>query len=226
MRFWFRKGGVFCFLISSFPSIVPARGECPEPRFYTSIHYPIHYPLSFRPFPHISTAVSNPSIPAQLLQIPRLPAASFESAPPVRMTYSVHSQTSRHCANTLLPFFMFRPTTPSASSPSRSCNPHSSPLSLHSAPGARCDLVEAAKFPPFILATRHTFALSHEGPLAPASLSSFPATLTVDLQLTENPATLSPAAATLTCRVTRNSCVCHSYKKLPGSHLSSQRSLR
>src|SRR6476646_10592749 len=121
---------------------------------------------------------------------------------------------------------MFRLTTPSASSPSRSCNPRSSPLSVHSAPGARSDLVEAAKFLPFILATRHSFTLSPEGPLAATSLSPFPATLKVDLQFTENPAALSPAAATLTCRVTRNSCVCHSYKKLPGSHLSSQRSLR
>ncbi len=121
---------------------------------------------------------------------------------------------------------MFRTTTPSASSTSRSCNPHSSPLSVHSAPAACSDLVEAAKFLPFFLATRHSFTLSPEGPLAPASLSPFPATLTDDLQLTGNPAALSPATATLTSQVTRNSCVCHSYKKHLGSHLSSQRSFR
>src|SRR6476646_155622 len=108
---------------------------------------------------------------------------------------------------------MFRLTTPSASSPSRSCNPRSSPLSVHSAPGARSDLVEAAKFLPFILATRHSFTLSPEGPLAATSLSPFPVTLKVDLQLTENPATLSPAAATLTRHVHHNLFVCHSYKK-------------
>ena len=121
---------------------------------------------------------------------------------------------------------MFRPTTLSPSSPSRSWNPHSSPLSLHPAPDAHSDLVEAAKFLPFILPTRPSFTLSPEEPLAPASLSPFPATLTDDLQLTENPATLNPFLATLTRRVTRNSCVCRSYKKHPGSHLSSQRSFR
>ena len=47
-------------------------------------------------------------------------------------------------------------------------------------------------------------------------LSPFPATLANDLQLTENPATLSPAIATLTSPVTHNSFVCHSCKKHPG----------
>ena len=110
---------------------------------------------------------------------------------------------------------MFRPTTLPASSPSRSCNPYSSPLSVHSAPGARSDRVEAAKFLPFILATRHSITLSPQGSLAPASLSPFPAALTDDLQPTENPATLNPLLATLTRRVTRNSCVCRFYKKHP-----------
>jgi hypothetical protein len=105
-----------------------------------------------------------------------------------------------------------RPTTVLTTSPSRSSHPHFSPLSLHSefsTPGARTDLVNAAKFLPLILATRHS-------PLATASLSPFPATLTGDLQLTENPATLSPFLATLTSHVTRNSFVCHSCKKHPG----------
>jgi hypothetical protein len=41
-------------------------------------------------------------------------------------------------------------------------------------------------------------------------------------QLTENPATLSTAFATLTSRVKNKSFACHSYKKRPGSHPPSQ----
>jgi hypothetical protein len=48
------------------------------------------------------------------------------------------------------------------------------------------------------------------------SLTPFPATLTSTLQITEKPASLSPAFATLTSRVKHKSCVCHSYKKHPG----------
>ena len=56
------------------------------------------------------------------------------------------------------------------------------------------------------------------------SLSSFRAILADHLQLTENPATLSPAFATLTRRVKLNPFVCHSYKKHRGwgLHPSSQ----
>jgi hypothetical protein len=50
----------------------------------------------------------------------------------------------------------------------------------------------------------------------PLCVSPFPATLTDDPQLTENPATLSPVPATLTSRVKHNPFVCHSYKKHPG----------
>src|SRR5579859_7427700 len=106
---------------------------------------------------------------------------------------------------------MFRSTTSSSSS-SRYFGPHLSPLSLHSGysvPGARTHLARAAKFLPFTRAACHS-------PRAAASLSPFLATLTADLQLTENPATLSPATATLTSRVTHNPCVCHSYEKHPG----------
>src|SRR5579864_6071248 len=42
------------------------------------------------------------------------------------------------------------------------------------------------------------------------------ATLTDHSQLNENPATLSPFAATVTSRVKHNFFVCHSYKKHPG----------
>jgi hypothetical protein len=48
------------------------------------------------------------------------------------------------------------------------------------------------------------------------SLTPFPATLTSALQITEKPASLSPAFATLTSRVKHKSRVCHSYKKHPG----------
>src|SRR5580658_137351 len=47
-------------------------------------------------------------------------------------------------------------------------------------------------------------------------LSPLPATLTDGLQLVENPATLSPFAATLTRHPTLNPFVCHSYRKRPG----------
>jgi hypothetical protein len=48
------------------------------------------------------------------------------------------------------------------------------------------------------------------------SLTPFPATLTSTLQITEKPASLSPAFATLASRLKHKSCVCHSYKKHPG----------
>ena len=47
-------------------------------------------------------------------------------------------------------------------------------------------------------------------------VSPFPAALTNKSQLTENPATLSLVAATLTRRVKHKSIVCHSYRKHPG----------
>ena len=53
-------------------------------------------------------------------------------------------------------------------------------------------------------------------PLAFAPVTPFFATDTVDPQLTENPATLSPVLATLTRRVKPYPFVCHSYKKHPG----------
>jgi len=50
----------------------------------------------------------------------------------------------------------------------------------------------------------------------PPSLSFLPATLTKNLQLTENKATLGLFRATLTSRVKHKSFVCHSYKKQGG----------
>ena len=62
--------------------------------------------------------------------------------------------------------------------------------------------------------------------LATAPLTPFPATLREKSQLIENPAALSRVVATLTRYVHHNPFVCHSYKKHPGSHLSSPRSFR
>ena len=48
------------------------------------------------------------------------------------------------------------------------------------------------------------------------SITLFPAALTSRPQITEKPAALTPAFATLTNRVKHKSCVCHSYKKHQG----------
>jgi hypothetical protein len=75
-------------------------------------------------------------------------------------------------------------------------------------PGARCQP----------LSNRHLSHPSSFPSILPilAPLTPFPATLTALPQLAENQATLSSFAATLTSRVSYNSCVCHSYKKTPG----------
>jgi len=62
--------------------------------------------------------------------------------------------------------------------------------------------------------------------LSTAPLTPFPATLSRESQLIENPAALSPVLATLTRHLHHNAFVCHSYKKHRGSHLSNQKSLR
>jgi hypothetical protein len=71
-------------------------------------------------------------------------------------------------------------------------------------------------------------AQPNQAPAPPLSL--FPATLTSNPQLIENPVVLSPLFATLTQHVTPKSFACHSYKKLPGvgclSSAESPRSLR
>ena len=51
---------------------------------------------------------------------------------------------------------------------------------------------------------------------ASSPVSPFAATLMRRPQITEKPATLTPAFAALTSRVRHNPCVCHSYKKHPG----------
>jgi hypothetical protein len=62
------------------------------------------------------------------------------------------------------------------------------------------------------LVTRHFFTDSQKC----SFLSPFPTTLTNSLQLVEKTTALSPAFATLTCFVTPNPFVCHSYKKQGG----------
>jgi hypothetical protein len=71
-----------------------------------------------------------------------------------------------------------------------------------------------------------TFRQGSHSSLATAPLTPFPATLRGKPQLTENPVALSRVVATLTRHVHHNLSVCHSYRKHPGSHLSSQRSFR
>src|SRR5579859_1212712 len=58
--------------------------------------------------------------------------------------------------------------------------------------------------------------------LATAPLTPFPATLSGESQLIENPAALSPVFATLTRPVHHNLFVCHSYKKHPGARIPSE----
>ena len=75
-------------------------------------------------------------------------------------------------------------------------------------PGAGCQPLADHLFP-------HPCSFRSNVP-APTLLTAFPATLAASLQPIENPATLSPFAATLTTRVNPNSFVCHSYKKHRG----------
>ena len=98
-------------------------------------------------------------------------------------------------------------------------SPNRSPA-LHSTHSNRChpERSEGSAFL-FLLASCH---LS----LATAPLTPFPATLRAKSQLIENPAALSSFAATLKSRIKHKSIVCRSYRKHPGSHLSSPRSFR
>jgi hypothetical protein len=74
LRVWFCKAGSFTFLsllLRFYPQLLSV--DC-EP----------HLTLTF---PHISTALTNPSFPTQLLLPARLPPLPFESAVLIRMTY-------------------------------------------------------------------------------------------------------------------------------------------
>jgi len=94
------------------------------------------------------------------------------------------------------------------------------PGSAHPSPSS------SGNFQIFQHSNRSTFRQGIRSSLATAPLTPFPATLTDRSQLTENPAALSRALATLTRHVHHNPFVCHSYKKHRGSHPSSQRSFR
>jgi hypothetical protein len=66
-------------------SVAQVRRLNPGPGVGLSAHCSlttIHYPPPLPTFPHISTPVPNPFLPAQLPQTPQLPPPSFESAPP------------------------------------------------------------------------------------------------------------------------------------------------
>jgi hypothetical protein len=70
-----------------------------------------------------------------------------------------------------------------------------------------------------VFTSPESHGLAFKARLSPSSdLPPHPgvASLAAILQLAENSATLSPAFATLTCRVRHKSFACHSYKKSPG----------
>src|SRR6476660_4510964 len=94
------------------------------------------------------------------------------------------------------------------------------PGSAHPSPSS------CGNFQTFQRSNLSTFRQGIHSSLATAPLTPFPATLSGESQLIENPAALSPVVATLARHVHHNPFVCHSYKKHRGSHLSSQRSFR
>ena len=94
------------------------------------------------------------------------------------------------------------------------------PGSAHPSPSS------SGNFQTFQHSNLSTFRQGIRSSLATAPLTPFPATLSGESQLIENPAALSPVVATLARHVHHNPFVCHSYKKHRGSHPSSQRSFR
>src|SRR5579859_5012862 len=113
---------------------------------------------------------------------------------------------------------MFRsPTTPSNFPSTDRCH-HSSLLRPYldkSAISTCTDRAGAANFRSLLLTTNHS-------PLATSPITPFPATLSGESQLIENPAALSPVVATLTPHLHLNPFVCHSYKKHPGARIPSE----
>src|SRR5579859_2209014 len=84
------------------------------------------------------------------------------------------------------------------------------PGSAHPSPSS------SGNFQTFQHSNLSTFRQEIRSSLATAPLTPFPATLSAESQLIENPATLSPVVATLTRHLHLNPFVCHSYKKHPG----------
>jgi len=97
--------------------------------------------------------------------------------------------------------FPLRPTRPCLALP---------PGSAHPSPSS------SGNFQTFQHSNLSTFRQGIRSSLATAPLTPFPATLSAESQLIENPATLSPVVATLTRHLHHNPFVCHSYKKHPG----------
>src|SRR5579859_2494932 len=84
------------------------------------------------------------------------------------------------------------------------------PGSAHPSPSS------CGNFQTFQHSNLSTFRQPIRSSLATAPLTPFPATLSGESQLIENPAALSPVLATLTRHLHLNPFVCHSYKKHPG----------
>src|SRR5579859_6273556 len=103
--------------------------------------------------------------------------------------------------------FPLRQTRPCLALPPGSAHPSSS---------------SSGNFQTFQHSNLSTFRQGVHSSLATAPLTPFPATLTGESQLIENPAALSPVLATLTRHVHHNPFVCHSYKKHPGARIPSE----
>jgi hypothetical protein len=154
-------------------------------------------------------------------------------------------------ANLMLKSFMFASQPNSASNRPRRlhplhstpCHPGSTPCHPHSNPchpacpacpersrgeRSRRERSEGSAFLSLVAPRHSPLALAPVTPFLvyPELRRVYPeprrATLALDSQLTENPATLSPFPATLTSRVNPNPFVCHSYKKHPGVGVSRQ----
>src|SRR5579859_5846186 len=103
--------------------------------------------------------------------------------------------------------FPLRQTRPCLALPPGSAHPSSS---------------SSGNFQTFQHSNLSTFRQGIHLSLAPAPLTPFPATLSGESQLIENPDALSRVVATLTCHLHHNPFVCHSYKKHPGARIPSE----
>ena len=160
------------------------------------------------------------SVPASLMRPRRavLQTPTKSSVPP-RLLFYKNGVPLTHSKSTLLqlliPLHFNSPRINTYKKPGRG-SLLSAPKFCNSSPPAP-RYRHAKQHPPFSFTsfTSSTSSTSSTSFTSP-SVTPFPATLTSHSQLTENPAALSPAFATLARRVEDKSFVCHSYKKLPG----------